>query len=64
MPAGTALVGAFGTCSRLFIRESVNTRISDADQDNFVRNMVTVLAELRAGLAIWQPLGFTKVAFA
>ena len=25
MPAGTALVGAFGTCSRLFIRESVNT---------------------------------------
>ena len=27
MPAGTALVGAFGTCTRLFIREPVNVRV-------------------------------------
>ena len=64
MPAGTALVGAFGTCTRLFIREAVNVRLSDADQDDFIRNRVTALAELRAGLAVWQPLGFTKVALA
>lgn len=64
MPAGTALVGAFGTCCTLFIREAVNVRVSDADQDDFVRNRVTALGELRAGLAVWQPQGFTEVALA
>ena len=64
MPAGTALVGAFGTCARLFIREAPTVRLSDSDQDDFVRNRVTALAEGRFGLAVWQPLGFTKVALA
>ena len=35
-----------------------------ADQDDFVRNRVTALGELRAGLAVWQPAGFTEVALA
>ena len=64
LAAGTALVGAFGTCARLFIREPVAVRASDSDQDDFTRNRVTALGELRAGLAVWQPLGFTKVALA
>ena len=44
---GQALVGAFGTCARLFIREAVNVRVSDADQNDFTTNRVTALAELR-----------------
>ena len=64
LPQSTALVGAFGTCARLFIREPVNVRASDSDADDFTRNRVTALGELRAGLAVWSALGFTKVALA
>jgi HK97 family phage major capsid protein len=63
MPQGQALVGAFGTCSRLFIREPPSVRLSDSDQDDFVRNMITILAELRAGVAIWQPSAFATIRF-
>lgn len=57
MPRGQALVGDF-TQARLFIREAVNLRISDADQDDFVRNRLTMLAEGRFGIAVWQPAAF------
>jgi HK97 family phage major capsid protein len=58
---GQALVGAFGTGCRLFIREPVNVRVSDNDQDDWTRNRVTALAELRAGLAVFQPSAFALV---
>jgi len=64
MPVGEALVGAFATGCRLFIREAVNVRLSDADQDDFVRNRVTALAELRAGLAVFLPTAFCIVKLA
>jgi HK97 family phage major capsid protein len=63
LPQGQAIVGAFATACRLFIREAPNVRLSDSDQDDFIRNMVTCLAELRAGVAIWQPSGFALVHF-
>ena len=46
---GQALIGAFGTACRLFIREAVNVRLSDSDQDDFTKNRVTALAA--SGLA-------------
>jgi HK97 family phage major capsid protein len=61
MPAGQALVGDFTNGARVFIREAPNLRVSDADQDDFLRNQVTLLAEMRAGLAIWQPAAFCLV---
>ena len=64
MPQGQALVGAFGTGTTVFVRESVNIRISDADQDDFVRNRVTMLGEGRFGLAVWQPTAFCLVHLA
>jgi len=64
MPRGQALVGAFGTGTTVFVREAVNVRVSDADQDDFVRNRVTVLAEGRFGLATWQPTSFCLVHLA
>jgi hypothetical protein len=63
LPAGRALVGAFSTCAGLWIRSPVNVRLSDADQDDFIRNRVTALAELRAGLMVSQPSAFVTVAF-
>lgn len=55
MPQGKALVGDFSIGCQLFIREGLNVRMSDSDSDDFLRNRVTVLAEMRAGLATWQP---------
>ena len=64
MPAGQALVGDWTTGATLFVREQVNIRMSDADQDDFVRNRVTVLGEGRFGLAVWSPASFCVVHFA
>lgn len=61
---GTALVGDFTNGLTLFIREAPNLRISDSDQDDFLRNQVTYLAELRAGVAIWNAGASAKVALA
>jgi HK97 family phage major capsid protein len=58
---GQALVGAFGTGATLFIREAVNVRISDSDQDDFLRNRITALAEGRFGVAVWLPASFVIV---
>jgi HK97 family phage major capsid protein len=58
LPAGKALVGDFAQGCTLFVREGVNARTSDADQDNFQRNRVTVLLEGRFGFACWRPSAF------
>jgi HK97 family phage major capsid protein len=63
LPAGQALVGDFGLGATLFVREGVNVRASDSDQDDFVRNRVTLLGEGRFGLAIWQLAAFALVNF-
>lgn len=64
IPAGTALVGDWEIGAQLFIREGVNVLMSDSDQDDFIRNRVTLLAEMRAALAVWRPAAFSKVALA
>jgi HK97 family phage major capsid protein len=60
LPVGTALVadpaGAIG-----LLRSGVDVLVSDSDQDDFVRNRITLLAELRAGLAVLRPDAFCKV---
>jgi HK97 family phage major capsid protein len=61
---GTALVGDFGLGATLFIREGVAVRISDSDQDDFTRRRVTLLGEIRCGLAVWQPTCFCLVHLA
>lgn len=60
VPEGTAIVmdpnGAL-----ILIREGVNVLVSDSDQDDFIRNRVTVLAETRAGLVVPRPDAFAIV---
>ena len=63
LPAGQCLVGDFGLGATLFVREGINTRMSDSDQDDFVRNRVTILGEGRFGLGIWQLAAFALVNF-
>jgi HK97 family phage major capsid protein len=54
---GAPLVGdSMG--ATLLVREGVNVKTSDSDQDDFVRNRVTVLAEARVALPVWYPSAF------
>jgi HK97 family phage major capsid protein len=48
----------------LFVREGISTKMSDSDQDDFVRNRVTLLAEARIGLCVWRPDFFAEAALA
>jgi HK97 family phage major capsid protein len=63
MTAGNFLVGRFRGSATLYDRMAARVEVSTEDSDNFRRNLVTVLAEERVGLAVKQPTGFTKGAF-
>lgn len=45
----------------LLDREQVAVLVSTEDRDNFVKNMVTILAEVRAGLAVLDTAGVLRV---
>lgn len=62
--AGTALVGDFPIGTTLMIREGVNVLMSDSDQDDFTRNRITILGEMRAALPVWRPSMFQEIALA
>jgi HK97 family phage major capsid protein len=62
--AGTALVGDFTIGAQVFIREGVNVLMSDSDGSDFTSNRVTILADMRAALAVWRPAAFASVATA
>ncbi|NTZ44045.1 phage major capsid protein [Altererythrobacter sp. SALINAS58] len=55
MPAGKFLVGAFATAATVYDRMEPVVLLSTEDADNFRRNLVTILAEERLGLAVRRP---------
>lgn len=57
MTAGTFLVGSFQIAAQIFDRMDAEVLVSTEDQDNFVKNMVTVRAEERLAMAVYRPLG-------
>jgi len=57
---GTALVGDFSMGCTLFDREQAVVRVGFVN-DQFIRNIQTLLAELRAAFIVWRPTAFTKV---
>lgn len=59
VPQASPLVGDANGCS-LLVREGVNVKTSDSDQDDFIRNRVTVLAETRVAFPIWRPSAFAR----
>lgn len=61
IPQGAPLVGDAMGCS-LLVREGVNVKTSDSDQDDFVRNRVTILAEARVAFPVWRPSAFAIAA--
>jgi HK97 family phage major capsid protein len=63
MAAGSYLVGQFTPYSQIFDRDDAAIEIADQNQDDFIRNMVTVRAEERLALAIYQSAAFAKGTF-
>jgi len=59
IPEGTVIVGD-GTMAAIWDREDANILI-DTINDQFVRNMLTVLAEMRAALTVFRPAAFAVV---
>jgi len=64
MKAGNFLTGAFAYAAQIFDREDATVTISTEDRDNFVKNMVTILAEERLALAVYRPQALIKGTFA
>ena len=60
IPDDTGLVGAFNFAT-LWLREAAQILASDSHDDFFVKNLVAVLAELRAAFGVLLPAAFCKV---
>lgn len=61
IPRGTAYVGDFSTAVQMFDKGSASVFMSDSHADNFVRNILLVLAEMRALVTIPDPFAAAKV---
>lgn len=60
IPAGTALIGDWQQGATLFDREQGAVRAGTIN-DQFIRNMQTLLAELRAAFVVWRPAVFARI---
>lgn len=62
LTAGHILVGAFGTCASLVTKsDGVTVESTNTDQDDFVKNLMTIRAEVREVLAVRRPAGFVDL---
>lgn len=60
IPVGTGLVGDFSVCV-LWDREQASISVSDSHSDFFTRNLVAILAELRAAFGILKPNAIVEI---
>lgn len=61
--AGTFLVGAFAMGAQIWDRQQASVMVSLENSDNFVKNMVTILAEERLCLTVYRPAAFISGTF-
>jgi HK97 family phage major capsid protein len=62
MPAGSFMVGAFGRSTMVYNREGTVVEMGYVN-DDFTKNLVTIRAEARLGLAVEVPAGILYGAF-
>ena len=56
--AGTIIVGAFKTCGSVVQSGGIGLDATNTDQDDFVKNLMTIRCEERLALAVRRPKGF------
>lgn len=60
---GTCYVGAFKLGGSVVSKASgLRVEVANTDQDDFVKNMVTIRAEERLALAVRYPAAFVKIS--
>ena len=59
--AGTIVVGAFKTCGSVVGKGGVSVEATNSNEDDFVKNLMTIRAEERLVLAVRRPAGFKKL---
>jgi HK97 family phage major capsid protein len=63
MTAGDFLVGNFRLGAQIFDRMQANVQIATTNEDDFVKNMLTILAEERIALAVYRADAFIEGSF-
>lgn len=61
--ADTALVGSFAQAATLYDRMQAKILFADQHGTNFTKNVLTILAEERLGLAVRRPEAFVELTF-
>ncbi|BAM29080.1 major head protein [Xanthomonas phage CP1] len=64
MAVGQFLTGAFDAGAQVFDRWAARVEVATENQDDFIKNMVTILAEERLALAVYRPESFIKGSLA
>lgn len=60
MAVNDFLVGAFQLGAQLFDRMAIEVLVSSENEDDFIRNLLTIRAEERLALAVYRPAAFVK----
>ncbi|SPX85352.1 phage major capsid protein [Moraxella ovis] len=58
METGKFLTGAFNMGAQIFDRQALSVAVATENEDDFVRNLVTILCEERLALAVYRPEAF------
>ena len=58
VPAGTALVGAFKLGAEVLKKGGVQVTFANQNEDDFIKNLITILIEERIALAVRRPEAF------
>ena len=61
VPAGTAIVGAFGTAATVYRKGGVRVESTNSHVDDFTNNLITTRIEERVALAVRLPTAFVRV---
>ena len=59
--AGTYIIGAFKTCGSVVSKGGISVEATNSNEDDFVKNLMTIRAEETLALAVRRPAGFKKL---
>lgn len=60
---GKLLVGGFDSGAQIYDREEMNVEVATENEDDFIKNMLTIRCEERLALAVFRPESFIYGAF-